>query len=250
MSLGYLVTWLMVFLRGVGIVVLLPQMAGREAPIMVRLALAMCMATLLVGVVPQASLPANLWQLLFSSAGEVALGLAMGFVGQMAFAAMELAGRIMSSEVGLSVAPGISGPEMASAPLSSFVSALAVVLFFAFDGHLAVLGAFSRSFALAAPGHPLLNPGAADLMMNETSHVIELGLRVAAPFVALNFLVSLSFAVLGRAVPRMNVFIMSASIRALAGLALLSGAGALIARYLYAEFDRMPMRMLELVAPR
>ena len=250
MSLGYLLTWLMVFLRGVGIVVLLPQMAGRQAPIQVRLALAMCMATLLVGVLPPAAVPADLWHLIFASAGEVVLGLAMGFVGQMAFASIELAGRIMSSEVGLSVAPGMAGPDLASAPLSSFVSAFAVVMFFALDGHLAVLGAFARSFALAAPGHPLLGSGAADLVINETSHVIELGLRIAAPFVALNFLVTLSFAVLGRAVPRMNVFILSASIRALAGMALLSGAGALLARYLYVEFDRMPLRMLEILAKR
>jgi len=250
MSLGSLVTWLMVFLRGVGIVVLLPELAGRQAPIMVRLALAMCMATLLVGVLPPARVPADAWQLIFSCSGEVVLGLAMGFVGQMAFAAMEVAGRIMSSEVGLSSAPGLAGPDGASGPLSSFVSAFAVVLFFALDGHLAVLGAFARSFSLAAPGHPIVNPGAASLVMDETSHVIELGLRIAAPFVALNFLVTLSFAVLGRAVPRMNVFILSASVRALAGMALLGGAGALLARYLYAEFERMPMRMLELLAQR
>jgi flagellar biosynthetic protein FliR len=225
-------------------------MAGREAPIMVRVALAMCMATLLVGVLPAARVPTDVWGLVFSCSGEVVLGLAMGFVGQMAFAAMELAGRIMSSEVGLSAAPGLAGPDMGSAPLSSFVSAFAVVMFFALDGHLSVLTAFARSFAIAAPGHPLINSGAASLVMNESSHVIELGLRIAAPFVALNFLVTLSFAVLGRAVPRMNVFILSASVRALAGLALLGGAGALLARYLYAEFDRMPLRMLQLLAQR
>lgn len=250
MSLGLLVTWLMVFLRGVGIVVLLPELAGRQAPIMVRVALAMCMATLLAGVLPPARVPGDTWQLFFSCSGEVVLGLAMGFVGQMAFAAMELAGRIMSSEVGLSAAPGLAGPGTASGPLSSFVSAFAVVMFFLLGGHLAVLGAFARSFALAAPGHPAISPGAANLVMDETSHLIELGLRIAAPFVALNFLVTLSFAVLGRAVPRMNVFILSASIRALAGMALLSGAGALLARYLYAEFDRMPFRVLELLARR
>jgi len=250
MTVGYLMTWLMVFLRGVGIVLLLPQMAGHTAPIIARLGLAMCIATILVGILPPSAVPADYWQLIFSTAGEVALGLALGFVSQMTFAAVEFAGRIISSEIGLSAAPGFSPSDLASAPLSSFMSVFAIVLFFLFDGHLAVLSAFARSFVLAPPGHPFFNSGASELVLGETSHVIELGLRISAPFVALNFLINLSFAVLGRAVPRMNVFIMSASIRALAGMALLGGAGALIARYLYIEFYQLPLRMLELLPAR
>jgi flagellar biosynthetic protein FliR len=250
MSVGTLMTWLMVFLRGVGIVLLLPEMAGQSAPIMMRLGLAMCVATILTGILPPAPVPADAWGLMFATGGEVVLGLALGFVAQMAFAAVELAGRVISSEIGLSAAPGFSAGAMASAPVSSFLSAFAVVLFFLFDGHLAVLGAFARSFALAPPGHPFVNAGAASVVVEQTSHVIELGLHIAAPFLALNFLVTLSFSVLGRAVPRMNVFIMSASVRALAGIALLSGAGALIARYLYIEFDQLPTRLLQLLPAR
>ncbi|HVU25890.1 MAG TPA: flagellar biosynthetic protein FliR [Opitutus sp.] len=250
MSLEYLFTWLLVFLRSIGVVMFLPTLAGRAIPVPVRLALSLCLATILAGVVPQAGVPSNYPALGLVAAGEVLLGLGMGFVIRITFSSVEMAGRVISNEIGLSTQPGFGAPEPASEPVAAFLTIFATLIFFLVGGHLMVIGAFARSFSLAAAGRPFFSPSAGEQLIAATSHMLEIGLRLAAPFIALNFLVTLAFSVLSRAVPRMNVFVLSYSLRSLLGLGLLSGGGALVARYLFVEFDRLPFDMLRLVSPR
>lgn len=247
MSLEYIVTWMMVFLRTLGVILQLPMVANRPLPVTVRIGLCVCLTTLMTGLVPLANVPPTLWALLLATAGEVLLGLAMGFVGRMAFEAVEMAGRMMTTEIGLSATPGMGVPEPSSEPMASLVSTLAVVLFFMFGGHLAMIAALQRSFTIAPAAHPMLGPGAAEMMIVATAHLIELGLRIAAPFIAMNFMITLAFATLGKIVPKMNPFMISFSMRIFAGFALLGSAGGLLARYLYMEFDQTPWRMLELL---
>lgn len=250
MTTEMLVTWLMVTFRSIGVVIQLPVVAGRPLPIPVRVALSLGLATLVTPVIAEAQVPITLAALGWAAGGEIMLGLALGFVGRIAFAAVEMAGRLIANEIGLSASPGMGVPEPSTEPLAALLSTFAIVMFFLWSGHLALIQAFARSFALAPAGAPVLNSGAGEFLIVVTGGVLDLGLRMAAPFIALNFLVTLAFAALSRAVPKMSVFVVSFSARTLAGIALLAGSGALIARYLYVEFGDTPLRMLELLPTR
>jgi len=251
MSTDLLFAWMMVFLRGLGVVMLIPTLGSRPLPIMMRVAISALLATILYGLVPRAvALPTGNGGLIVVVVGEVMLGLIMGYIGRLIFSAVDMTGRVVTQEIGLSAAPGMDAPTPATEPLAAFLSTFAGVMFFLLGGHLGALSAFARSFDLAPAGAPTFSPLAIEYLVAGTGRVIELGFRMAAPFIAMNFLITLAFSVLGRAVPKMSVFIMSFSLRVLMGFTLLAGSGALLARYLAPEFKQLPYQMLEIIGRR
>ncbi len=249
MSFDWIVVWMLTGLRATGIVMLLPAPGGRSLPPMLRVACAMLIATLIAGSL--AGTPAPAWgswgRLVTAVAAELLLGFALGFVGRTIIAGAEAAGRMIANELGLMAAPGFDVPLPSQEPLPSFVGNFACLMFFVMGGHYGALAAFARSFDLAPAGAARFSPIAGDTLVTASAFVIELGLRLAAPFIALNFVITMGFSILGRAVPRMNVFIISYPVRTIMGFSMLAGAGALFARYLANANTNLPWWMLELV---
>jgi flagellar biosynthetic protein FliR len=125
----------------------------------------------------------------------------------------------------------------------------ALLLFFITGMHYEVLKAFILSFDILPIGSFFLSANPTFEFVNEVSNVFVLGTLIAAPFIAMNFLINISFAVLGKAVPKMNVFMTSFAIRILSGLVLLVSSILLITSYVFDASSRSVEVMLDIIQP-
>lgn len=249
MSADFLFLWMMALVRAGGLMALIPAFSGQSIPMQVRLAIAAVLAYVACSFMhATAVFPADVPALILAAAHEALIGLLMGFVARLILYAVEFAGQLMSTELGLTMSTAID-------PIShNNSSALGIALFyfgsllFLISGaHHAVFAAFLRSFELAPPGGLGLSRNVAELFVSSTGNIFLVALQMAAPLMAVNFVVTFTFALLGKASPSINVFAESASVRIVAGLTILGLTLGLTAQLVLRQLSDSPELMLRLI---
>ena len=85
------------------------------------------------------------------------------------------------------------------------------MIFLTLDLHHWILRALQRSYQMLPIGGAHLGPALFTDIVSRTGYLFVAGLLIAAPVIAVSFLVNLVFSVIGRAVPQMNIFVESFS---------------------------------------
>ena len=142
---------------------------------------------------------------------------------------------------------GLSGDGASSSAVSTLLYYLSILLFFISDCHHAVVLAFMRSFQIAPLGVPTFSNNVAEYFVVQTGNIFLIALQMATPMMAVNFTVTFTFAILGKAASGMNVFTESFSVRILAGLTLLGLTLGLTAQIVLSHLRESPELMLRLI---
>ena len=246
-----IVVWVLVFLRTGAFFLGIPLFAGKMIPKKIRTAFALMFALLINPLVPADLELANHFAgAILLALNEMCIGLLLAMTVRMVFFAVELAGHLISYEIGLMASNSVN-PLLGSsdATITTLLYYFSLLLFFVSGVHYDVLKAFIMSFELLPIGAFFLKASPTVEFVEEVSHVFVIGTLMAAPFIALNFLVNVSFAVLGKAVPKMNVFMTSFAIRIFAGLLLLVSSILLISSYILENSRRSVEIMLDIIQP-
>lgn len=233
--------WIFAFVRAGAFLTLLPVFSAASVPVTLRVLLAAMLAFLVgptLGPVPAS--PG-----FFSSIGrlvaEALIGLTLGFTTRLVFGAFEVAGQLITSELGLNLSSIVN--PISTAPTQApgmMLFLLATVLMFALDLHHWLIVGFVKSYAVLPVGGAHLREAVFEHLLKQTANMFVIAIQMAAPIMAVSFVVTLVFSVLGRAVPQMNVFSESFALRITAGLVVFALTLPLIAEHMSNALRRMP----------
>lgn len=243
-----LTSFFLVFARAAGLFTLFPIFSGRYVPMQIKVALCAILSFITVSFNPiNPPVTDGFIETIIYLIREFGAGLFLGLVCRLCFFAFELAGHIISQEIGLNNASLIapfsdSRTDMASMILFLFGG----VIFLCFDLHHWVIAGFQRSFIVL----PLCTANYGEevvlSLIKKTSMIFTIALLISAPIMVISFLVTIVFAILSRAIPQMNVFLESLVVRPLIGLAAFGLTLNLMAQHVLNYLRRLPEDMLQL----
>jgi flagellar biosynthesis protein FliR len=188
-----------------GLVLVAPVFSARLVPVTLRTAIVVLLTVLLqpVAMSHLTTAPALTPTSLLS---ETLVGFAIGMGAAIFVGAAEAAGELLAVQIGLSGAAIMDPLTQTQGPaLGQFLNLYAVALLLAFNAHLVMLDALSASLQHVPVGSAIDMQAGAGALVSLGSTLFSLGLRFAAPVVALVLIGNVALAVLSRAAPQLNI---------------------------------------------
>nr|WP_307731271.1 flagellar biosynthetic protein FliR [Massilia agilis] len=174
---------------------------------------------------------------------QAIIGGTIGLALQFAMAVINLLGFVVSSQVGFSMAQmndPINGSP--SDVVSTLLSLVAILVFFAIDGHLVLAGVLGQSFKawpVGAPYPPLL----LHTVALNLGWVFSAAMLLALPIVFSTMVVQVGFGFLNRVAPTLNLFSLGFSLVVLFGVLML----AQVVRFVPEHYIALTNRVLEML---
>jgi flagellar biosynthetic protein FliR len=215
--------FLLPFLRVGGMLIAMVGLSARTVPATVRNLLAVFITLCMMPLIP----PSPFMDLASSAAivemiKQLVIGVTLGFITALVIDTFILAGQIIAMQTGLGFASIVDPLNGVSVPaVGQFYLILATLLFWAIDGHLAMIQMVSASFVAFPIGGAWFEPEQFRQIAHWGAWLFITAVTLAlAPIVSL-LIVNLAFGVMTKASPQMNIFTIGFSIAQIMGLVII-----------------------------
>lgn len=247
--------WIVAFIypltRILGFIATAPLWSSNGVPARTRLILGLAIAVALTPSLPPmpAVQPASLTGL-WIMAQQMLIGIGMGFAVKIVFAAFNVAGEFIGTQMGLGFATFYDPLSSAQTPvIAEFINLLALLLFLSMNGHLLYLATLAQSFSAIPVSATPIAAGSWLNLAELGSRMFSAGLLLSLPVMAALMITNVALAVLTRAAPQLNLFALGFPLTLLGGFFALAISLNYMATPIQGIFEVGLEAMLGYVAP-
>lgn len=193
--------------RAAGFVLMAPPFNSRVIPGPVKAALALALSLLLSTQIAPTLPEPTAGFIVVAAVTEVVIGAGLGFVVQILFTAVQMAGDLIDVTGGFSLQPAYDPLAMTqNAAIGRLHYWLAITLLFTSGGHLLMVKGFATSYQGLPVGGEVPVDQLGGVLIQAVSMMFLAALQIAGPMVAVLLLADVALALLSRAAPALNIF--------------------------------------------
>ncbi|MFK5914921.1 MAG: flagellar biosynthetic protein FliR [Woeseiaceae bacterium] len=184
-----------------------PVFGTRSVPAKIKMMTAIAITSVLVPILPTPEVDVFSPLSFLIIAQQILIGLIIGFSVQMVFSAVITAGQIVAMQMGLGFSLMVDPQNGAQSPvMSQFYIVMVMLIFLSINGHLVLVEVLADSFKTM----PISAQGlvATDFMqvVRWGANIFSGGMAIALPAIASLLVVNVSFGIMTRSAPQLNIF--------------------------------------------
>lgn len=245
LSTDYILAAFLIFVRVSSMVMTAPYFSSAAFPATIKIFFSLIISVLLYPVIPAENvmIPTDSGTLFLAGTIilEVLVGISMGLVGQLIFAGLEMAGKLVSLKIVLGFASVVDTmTQQQSTLISNLFSLLAILVFLSIEGDKIFINAMVKSFEVVPVNEASIHL-AGPYFLEVTTSLFLIAVQIMSPFVVVLFLLDLSLAIFARIMPQANIMFISLPIKLGVGFILL----ILVAPYLPSAFTMMIQQIFD-----
>lgn len=205
------------------VVMTAPIFGAKTVPKKVKLMISLAITLVIVPILPSmpAVDPLSL-QGLYVTANQILIGVAIGFTTQLVFSAIIMSGQIIAMQMGLGFSLMVDPQNGTQAPvISQFYLIFVLLVYLSLNGHLVLVQIIADGFETLPITLTSLSTDSLWSIVSWGSYIFSGAIGIAIPAIASLLVVNLSFGIMTRAAPQLNIFAIGFPITILLGFALM-----------------------------
>jgi len=217
--------FLTIGIRLTGIMLFAPFFGSAVVPARMKAFIVITLTALLYPVVAPGlpRLAPSQWPMMAFS--ELIIGIALGITTNIVFDGVQMAGQILSVQMGYSLINILDPQTMVdSTVVATFHQVIVTLIFLRLNVHLWIMSALARSFQYLPPASGHFAGSFLAELLKAGASVFTIGVQIAAPVLCATLFADIALGLLGKASPQLPLILLGPAVKSVLGILVLISA--------------------------